>query len=320
MASTLFWNLLAILLLMAPGVWLRRTGVVTDEAAARMARFVFTAAYPCLIFAAISERYTAPALLRAWALPVGVFGIVVVGWLAGLAVARLLRFATPAQKHAFIFQCGFNNYSFLALPLVEALWGAEAGAMLLLSTVGAELGVWTLGVTTLGGHGFHWRQLLTLARRPPLLALAAAGAWLAVRDLLGLPPVLETLHSGTAGTAIFRAVKLLGGATIPLSMTVAGCSLAVLPPRELRNRLVWLASALRLLAIPALVLLGLRLLPIPADQLRVLSVVAVMPAAVASISLCKVYGGDEHLTAGTVLLTHLAAAATVPILLALALG
>jgi predicted permease len=45
-----------------------------------------------------------------------------------------------------------------------------------------------------------------------------------------------------------------------------------------------------------------------------------MPAAVASISLCKVYGGDEHLTAGTVLLTHLAAAATVPILLALALG
>ena len=56
-------------------------------------------------------------------------------------------------------------------------------------------------------------------------------------------------------------------------------------------------------------------LPFAHEQRHVLAVVAVMPMSLASITLTRVYGGDEHFTAGTVLLTHLLALATAPLLL-----
>lgn len=319
MSATLAWNVGCILLMMVPGYVLRRRGILSEAATGELARLSVVIIYPCLMFAAITDRYDLASLVVSWTLPAGVLGIMVAGYAAGMAVVRFLTFPSPDQRRSFLFQCAFNNYCFLPLPLVLALWGPDAAAMLLFSSLGAEVAVWTLGMFILSGRRLHWEQARHLLS-PPLLAMAAAVGVVAVRDLGLLPAWADQFRQSVGGRAVFHTIQLTGQATIPLAMTIAGSGLAMLPLAELRNRRVWLVSALRLLAIPALLLLALHWIPFSSDQIRhVLAVVAVMPAAVASISLGKVYGGDEHFTAGSVLLTHLGALVSVPLLLALAL-
>ena len=73
------------------------------------------------------------------------------------------------------------------------------------------------------------------------------------------------------------------------------------------------------MAIPIIALLLLRLLPLPIAERQVLTLVAVMPVSLASITFAKVFHGDEAFVSSTVLITHLLALATIPLLLALAL-
>ena len=319
MISVLFWNVAGILLLMVPGWLFRRRGILTEGATVALARLGVAAVYPCLMFATVSERYTLQSLAASWYLPAGVAGIMAVGWLLGRGASLILSFPDAAQRRAFHLQCTLNNYCFLPLPMVAQLFGPDAAAMLLFSSAGAELMVWTFGVGTLTGGRLSWdhaRHLLS----PPLLGLAAAIAVLILRDTGHLPGWTGPVPDGTAGKTLFATLKLLGQATIPLSMTVAGSCLAVLPLKELRNSRVWAASGMRLIVIPAVILAALACLPLPDLPRRVLCIVAVMPSAIATLSLTQVYGGDEHFTAGAVLLTHLGALVTAPALLAIALA
>lgn len=315
MTLTLALQVAGVFLMMGPGFLLRRRGTLSAEGTAELARLVVLGIYPCLIFAAVVRNYRLGDLLAAWPLPAAVFGLMAGGYALGRLVAWPLRFSTPAQGNAFLFQCAFNNYSFLPMPLVAVLYGERAVAALLVSSLGAELAVWTLGVYVLNGRRFDARHLRHLVS-PPLLALAASLLAVAWRDA---GPVPDWARSGAVAAArdtLLQIVWLVGQATVPLSMVVAGSCLAMLAVCELRNGRVWIAALVRVGLIPVLALSVLLLLPLAPEQRAVLAVVAVMPSAIASITLAKVYGGDEDFAAGTVLLTHLAALVTVPLLLA----
>lgn len=316
MTLALVLNVLAIFLMMTPGFVLRRRGALSEGGTADLARLSVAAIYPCLIFTVIVGSFSLPELEHSWPLPLAVFSLMVLGYAVGRLVCPWIRFRDAEESHAFLFQCSFNNYSFLPLPLVAVLFGHKAVGALILSSLGAELAVWTLGLYILEGNQLRWRNLRHLLS-PPLLALVAGVLAVVARDtgaLGAIPGYYGALQ--TPKGILLHAVQMVGAATIPLAMVVAGSSIAMLPFTELRSSRVWLVSALRLLAIPALALTLLWCLPFPREQREVLAVVAVMPTSLASIALTRVYGGDEHFTAGTVLLTHLLALATVPLVLA----
>ena len=334
--ATLFFSVLAVFLLMAPGFVLRRRGWLSAAGTADLARLVPYAVYPCLIFTKVVGNFTLSELLAEWVLPTAVFGLMLFGYAAGLvAEACGVRSVDGNRRKSFHFQCAFNNYLFLPLPLVGMLFGDKAMGRLILSSLGAELAIWTLGMFILsrtgrGGAvaGNAQRATQNLAQpshpvlealrhlvTPTLIALALAVGVVTLRDLAGtawIPGGCTPVWN-----SLMQAGTLLGAATVPLAMTVAGSSIAQLRLGELRSPLVWGAGALRLLIVPVAALLILQWLPLAPEARQVLQVVAVMPSAIASITFCKVYGGDEHFTTGTVLLTHLMALATVPLLLAL---
>ena len=354
--ATLFFSVLAVFLLMAPGFVLRRRGWLSAAGTADLARLVPYAIYPCLIFTKVVGNYTLRELAAEWVLPAAVFGLMLFGYAAGLAAEACgVRSVDGNRRKSFLFQCAFNNYLFLPLPLVGMLFGEKAMGRLILSSLGAELAIWTLGMFILSrparrgavsgcpasctapsgilledgvvagnsqpethnverpGH-LVWNALRHLVT-PTLIALALAIGVVMVRDLAGTAWIPEMC--APVWNSLMQAGTLLGAATVPLAMTVAGSSMAQLRLGELRSPLVWGAGALRLLIVPVAALLILQWLPLAPETRQVLQVVAVMPSAIASITFCKVYGGDEHFTTGTVLLTHLLALATVPLLLAL---
>ncbi len=311
-----FLRIVSVFLVIAAGAAVRRRGLLDGPGTARMSRLVVVLFYPSLIYATLVRSFTFPGLIRHWRLPAGAFLIMLCGFAAGTIGAKALGLPSGKLRRTLHFQCTINNYSFLPLPIVLLLWGETGMANLIFSTVGSEIAVWTLGILALSGGPINrasLRHLLT----PPMLAIAAAAGTLAALDLahVSLPPPGTT--AGALWNTLISALDMLGKATVPLAMVVAGSRMSELHlPRLITKPQVGMVI-LRNLVIPGMALALLRLLPMPASAYRVLAVVAVMPCAVASVILCDVYGGDSEFAAGSVLATHIAGLITIPLWLAL---
>ncbi|MBN1943497.1 MAG: AEC family transporter [Phycisphaerae bacterium] len=310
----LLLTVLGAFVMMLPGYIARRRGYITAEMVTGLARVHVGAIYPCLIFTTITRQFSLADLERAWVLPACSLGIMVLGWGIGLAAGTAMRLHPGPQKSAMQFQCTINNYSFLPLTLISGLFGSDYVAALLLSTLGAELALWTLGVHAIGGKGLgreHLRHLLS----PPLLAMYAAGACLVGMHLGGISRSILA-EPGSNVYVLHNSLYILGQGTIPLAMIIAGARLATLTWKDVHLPLTWATTALRLVAIPLAAVALLHVLPLTETVRQVMTVVAVMPVSVASMLFSELYGGDKDLINGTVLLSHLLALATIPLLLA----
>lgn len=106
---------------------------------------------------------------------------------------------------------------------------------------------------------------------------------------------------------------MAGGATIPASALICGARIAMLHPGRLLSPLMVGTSLLRLVAIPALCIGGLALVPLPQDVRRVLVLIAVMPAAMASVTLAEAFDSDADFSAAAILVTHVVCLVTIPL-------
>ena len=59
----------------------------------------------------------------------------------------------------FHFLCTMNNYSFLPIMLASMFWGEKGVAMVVFSTLGAEVIVWTFGIQAITGQRAGLRSL-----------------------------------------------------------------------------------------------------------------------------------------------------------------
>ena len=95
-------------------------------------------------------------------------------------------------------------------------------------------------------------------------------------------------------------------------MIVAGSRMTELNSRSLFNGLQLFTAFVRLVAVPAVCIALIYLLPFAADVRNILVIVAVMPASVASVAIGDIFGGDNESIAASVLLTHILCILTVP--------
>jgi hypothetical protein len=309
-------QILFILALMALGWLARRRKMISETGTAEMTRLLVSVIYPALIFYSIT-RLNPGQLARNWIMPIMTIVIAGIGLALGLLTLRWLKPADPKRAEAFLFQSTINNYLFLPLPLVMLLWGAEGVALLVFASMGFELTVWTVGVF-LFNRSSKFSDGLRVMFGPPLIALIVSVIWICVRDLspLRLPDnaLLNRLFE-----LLYFGAEVVGRATVALSMIVAGSRISALSAKSINDLHVWIVSTLRLIVAPVLFILLLNQLPMEELARNILTVVAVMPAAVASLIFSERFSGDTDFIAATLLVTHLGAVVTVPLLLAWAL-
>jgi len=313
-------QVLFILALMAIGFSARRRGMVSETGTSEMVRMLVGIIYPCLIFSSVT-KLNARELAANWIMPVMALVIAGTGLVLGLIALRFLKQVDQKRAGAFLFQNTINNYLFLPLPLVMLLWGNEGVALLVFASMGFELMVWTVGVFMFNRSN-RLIDGIRMMFGPPLISLIFSISWVCIRDLLspGLPA------DGTAAGLTRRLLELfyfgtdtIGRATIAVSMLVSGSRIAALDIKAAFDRHVWIVSGLRLIVTPILFILLLRIIPMSETAYGILAVVAVMPAAVASLIFSERFGGDSDFIATTLLITHLGAVVTIPLLLAWAL-
>ncbi len=293
------------------GAGTRWLGWLSEEADQSLLKLILRVLVPCLIFSVVSDN---PALKQTGNLIVApAVGIItmMIGFGAALLVSRLpsrwngLR--NLRERRSFAMSTGIYNYGYIPIPLIKLLFGDETLGVLFVHNIGAEMAIWTIGVSLIssreGGRG--WRHAIN----PPSVTILVA----LVVNFLGIahwvPDPLDT------------AIDWLGQAAIPMSIILIGATMADQfavggnKPRGTANtaKLISWACLLRLGLLPmAFLAVGL-MVPAGVELKRVIVVEAAMPAAVFSILLARLYGGDPGTALRVTLGTSLVSLLTIPL-------
>lgn len=281
------FNLLLPLLLVAAGGWLlRRTNRLSEETAGGLLRLTEQILLPALILQCVLQNGAVRDARNVVLAPFfGFFGIaggLGAAWLLARYAGKFLGLTGDTSRSAFVLCAGIGSFQFAPLWLAKTFFGTDTVGVLLVHNLGAEIAVWTLGLTVLGVTGVWrgWKKLFTA----PLLTLAVA-------LLLNLTKLDQRLPHFVMWT-----INLLGEAAVPLGVLLLGAAFAsssgaVQPLAGWRTILA--ACALRLGLLPWLFLLPANWLPLPVELRQVLVFQAVLPAAAFSLLMVRHYGADD---------------------------
>ena len=282
---------LPVYLLMATGAILRKTGILKPEHDAGIMHIVFSILVPCFIL----DQTLGQEILRDFStLATGAglgFFFIITGIATGWLGAKAIGLAPGKGRRTFALSAGCQNFGYAAVPVVEILWGSSALALLFVHNIGVEIAIWSVGVMLLSGEkGIVWKRLIN----GPIIAVSIA--------LLLVALGLDGKVTGPARTTI----SMIGIGAFPIAILMIGASIADLAGTEKPSwKIAFAACFVRLIIVPALIILAAKFIPMPTELRQILVVQAAMPAALVPILLARIYGGQPGVAAQVVIATTL---------------
>jgi len=285
-----------ILLAAGAGFAVGRAYKIDLKAVSRIIFYIFS---PCLVFISFTEsNLNGEQFGRMAAFTVGT--VLVLG-LAAFLFGRAMRLERHALAGLVVINM-FGNGGNYGLPLNLFAFGETALAWATIYYVVSTALVYTVGIVVASSGRASVRQALSGVFKVPMIY----GLILAiVMRLAGveLPPT------------IFRAVKLLSQAALPVMLVVLGLQLAeVKRPQNLR--LVTAASVFQLISGPVVGLAMAALLGLSGPARQAAVVEASMPTAVITTIIAVEYNIDPVFVTGVVLVTTLLSPITLTPLIA----
>lgn len=301
-ALKVFFAILQTFTIFAIGAYAAHRQMLTRANLPALSRLGMDVFFPFLTFSTVTRSFTRDQLGELWLIPTLALLMVLAGYLLGFAGKRLIHGKSPARTATVHHLCTINNYIFLPLIVINSLRGERHVAILLLMNLGFTIGFWTLGLLSLSSHGI--RQSLKNIFSVNLLALAIA--------------VLFTLFNLHTPFFLTGAADMLGGMSVPFLLLLTGAALYFGIGDLHRNAGdILRVSALRLIFIPAALILLFRWLPIAADIKEVCLIISLMPAASSSALIAQRYGGEADFTAQVIIVTTLLSIFTIPLWISL---
>ena len=295
-------QIVVMFMLMGVGFALFRSHFLTDASVSQMSDLVLFVANPVLIAKALMRPFDAEVFHGALWVAAVTLGTLLASIALGIAVYR-----DPNKDHGAMgrFATIFSNTGFIGIPLAAAMVGADGVFFVSVANTVQLFFMWTYGVVLASGDRSQVAPVRVLTN-PSIVAMAVG---LVCFFLSWEPPALIT-----------SALDSLGNLNTGLVMLVLGANLAKCRLGELvRDRALWKASALRLLAMPLVTLALLYVLPRAGIAAQtVLIMYQAMPVAAAASLFAHTYGRDGDFATGVVALTTLCSLVTMPAMLFLA--
>lgn len=306
MFSTIFSQVAMLLILILAGYILRKKNLVSEKFQNDLAEVVLWFVLPCSVIASSEMEMTPGSARGIWIICIiacayYLITILCVEWLSG----RLKL--PPERRRVFCCLIVFANTAFIGIPMSQALVGAKGVFYASLFNMVWSLFFFTYGVSALRRRREH--DLKTaFTSDPSIITMLIMLAIFLFR--VRLPAFLRDF------------LNSVGNMCTPMSMLVIGCMLSEINLKEvLTNKSLYLASALRLVIIPAFVLAAMAALKhfgIDSEVLFVVIIMCAMPAGSLVAVYAKKYGADAQYASGAILNTMLFFVITVPLILAVA--
>lgn len=294
-----------LICLIALGIFIQKRGLVDDHFDQSLSNFLLDISLPCVIFKSLNVAYSPSELMNCGILlllAAGVFaafaalGQVFYRLSGGNAFGRTLRFGTI-----------FSNFTFVGFPVVETLYGAQGLFYFVIFLVPIRMIYYSSAKPLLAPPGVglgkktapeHIKSWMT----PPVVAV-----------FVGLFFYLTQLQLPALVTGVIGSV---GSVCSPMGMILCGISLGKYNIRALLKVRNLLLPLVRNLLCPAVLLVIMLLLPVDPLIGKVVVIFAALPVASLLAAFTIQYDPAPEsclLSAGSVLLSTLFSAATIPL-------
>ena len=235
------------------GYVLCRKKLITLQGSGEMGKILLNVVIPCVIINSFWCERTAEK--TATLLQGSVIAVVV------MAVAVIISTLVYGLRDGVsCFSSAFSNAGFIGIPLVQAVLGSSAVFYLSLMIVLVNVLQWTYGLYVLTGD--KGKMKMSVVAKNPVVISVVAGV---VIYLMNLPRFAFTDTLISSITAV----------NTPVAMLVTGVYLAQSPLSDIiSDRRTWMVSILRLLVIPAVSLLVMKLFPFGTQEMKVAIMIA----------------------------------------------
>ncbi len=298
MIISVLGKLFVIFALIAVGYIARKKGVLDAGLQMGLSRVVLVIAMPALVLSSGSVSYTADRMNNILL----VFGCAIAYYLLTIPlshlVARVLRLSDERIR-VFVTLTVFANVGFLGYPIISIFLPETGVFYAVFFNIVFQLFLFTYGSSLMART--KMQNPLKLLRDANVLS-AVVMVVLFVLQIKLPAPVQETL-------------SILGGLCTPLSMLVIGSMLAQINLKEMFTDLsLYIMTALRLLLIPAVGLVTLRLFGASAEMATVVIIMLAMPAATTVAIFGERYNCDPLMCSKGIVLSTLFSLVTIPVI------
>ena len=308
-----------LFVLMGFGAAMRRAGFFKDGAIDGIVNVLILVVTPCLIID-VFQRPFDPSMLKGLGIA---FAIAVLAHAAVILIARCaVRHADENVQRPLRLAAVFSNAGFMGIPLEQAVLGNEGVFYGIVYVVVFNLFIWSWGLRTMmndelritnegRGHSklaIRNSQFLKMVLNPGTVGLA-----------LGAPLFFCSVRlPGVIGVPVHHMANL----NTPLAMIVIGyCLAGARFGKVLRMGSVYVATAIRLVLYPLLVIAALYPLRVSLDRSLMLAMVIAASAPVAAMvsMFATKFRRDVDVSVAVVSGSTLLSVLTMPVVIALAM-
>jgi len=259
------------------GVLLGKMKVINSESRSTISFLIINVSMPMLIVSSSNLEFNEQTKNESMWLII----MSVAAFFFSILLAQLI-FKKAVPRCATVF----SNAGYMGLPVLNSILGPRGLFLGAIFQMVFHLFTWTYGIS-LFTKSNKFKDSLKKMINPSLIAVAIA----IVLMFTGwkIPDTIQTV------------LKMMGELTTPLSMLLIGATLAQVSLKEvIKLKQIYIVTALRLLIIPAFVLLFLLFPSIPKISVYVVFVINAMPSAAITGILAMKYGKDEKLASSIV--------------------
>lgn len=298
---TVFLQMASLLVLIGAG-WLgARAGMYDEHTNSQMSRLIVNIFNPMLVVSgAISAvGKISPAVMgQVFLIAIAMFAIFII---IGMALSPLFD-RDAMQRKIFQLMFVFSNLGFIGIPVVTNVLGAEYVVYVTEFIMAYNLVFYTYGVSLVEGK-FSAASLRAMINPGNVLTVFALCM---VLFHIQLPAFLST------------AVVYLGNVTSPMALFAVGFALANTDLKALLgDKRLYVFTAVKLLVIPAVLLAGLKLLPVSQELVKVCLIMFAMPVGNMPLMIGTQKGIDVRTCSGAILMTTVLCVVTIPLLMML---
>ena len=298
MVFVLIQQIVVMMLMMAVGVALVFAKMLDEKGVRQLSNVAMYVATPAVVIQAFAIDYDPVQLANGlWVALFFAIALLLSAALARVACGR----ADRVGQYAIIF----SNSGFIGIPIIQGLLGPEYVFYVTMTMAVGTFAMWTYGIWLISGDKsqISAKKIVT---NPAVIAL-----------VIGLALFFAPVH---LPEVIAQVLEGMGNLNTGLAMIILGANLGSSNiGLMLRDTRLYKVCFMRLVAVPAIVLLTLLVMPVPFEIRMMLFIVEATPAGAATSMLAQMFGADYQYGTGLVVMSTLLSMVSMPLVLTFAL-
>lgn len=304
-------------LLMGVGFFARKVHIVDEKFPQSLGNFLYHFGFTCVVL---------KAMMASDLSSLGDMGVLILISLGTMGVMFLFGTFTNCLLHKnddmakiSIVDLMFVNFTFMAFPIIEALYGEKGSLYIAAYTIPVRILFYVLTPLILASAAKKGAVSSASSLQPQVNVGKEVRKVLLSAPVLAIPVgLLLSFLPFELPTPLTNSIAAIAAVVTPMGMALCGMRLAEVPIREcLRSGRIWILTALRLIFAPALALglmfLLTRFFTLDSTLVKMCVIYCALPAAASTTIIAMNVGSDSIKAAQCVFATTALSVCTLPI-------